>query len=309
MGCLVLQDGSVLRGRAFGAAAAAAGEVGECGRAGGRAPLPSRRGLPSPGAGPVGAQGRSVLSRPVPSRPSPLPPPPAEGRRGRAGARGMCGHGGGRGPPPRLGLCCPRSVPDRRGGLPRGADRPLVPGADPGAHLPARRQLRRAPRRGRPLRAEPGEGTAASRGAESAAAKFHHPRARVGVRRHAAGGGCGTMPPAPGTGQGAGAAGAPLCSGAGCCSWGGSVCRAGVPAPGAGGQSGSRPPGPSQPLGRPCPQDRVQVPLQQLRVSPSPRCAAPGPPPGQASPSPAPLALLQFLPCGGRVGPSLLWLC
>lgn len=35
MGCLVLQDGSVLRGRPFGAAgAAAAGEVGECGRAG-----------------------------------------------------------------------------------------------------------------------------------------------------------------------------------------------------------------------------------------------------------------------------------
>lgn len=69
------------------------------------------------------------------------------------------------------------------------------------------------------------------------------------------------------------------------------------------GQSGSRPPGPSQPLGCPCPQDRVQVPLQQLRVSLSPRCAAPGPPPallGRASP--ASLALLAVLAVLGTRG-------
>ncbi|XP_074717241.1 multifunctional protein CAD isoform X2 [Strix uralensis] len=120
---------------------------------------------PRPRGGWPGPAPPRILPPPPPQPPRSVParsPPPRTWRRhGSPGAAGRVGAARsplrGRRGRRRRGS----RLPDRRGGVPRGPHRPLLQGADPGAHLPARRQLRGPPGRDRPLRPEQGVDTRA----------------------------------------------------------------------------------------------------------------------------------------------------
>lgn len=107
----------------------------------------------------------------------------------------------------------PRSVPDGRRGVPRGAHRPVVRGADPGAHLPAGGQLRRAPGAAGTLR--PGHGERGAPGAAGQSPPPPPPNAALGWERAAMGPRVGAGPPcaAPRGRRGFGFARAPLGAG------------------------------------------------------------------------------------------------
>lgn len=116
--------------------------------------------------------------------------------------------------------------------------------------------------------------------------------------------------PAPGRQREHPSAPGPRRRGAGCCSWGGSVCRAGVPAPGAGGRAAQGPralpshsaaPAPRTESRSRCSSSVSASAPAALPLGPLLRCWVGRPQPHSRC--------WQFLPCWGRVGPSLLWLC